>query len=62
MSKEEILELLKTQILMLRDHQVKHKMIQENIQKLNSCDALWLQDEYGKWFEKEIRPSMKKPS
>lgn len=31
----------------------------KKISSLNSCDALWVTDEYGKWFKTEIEPRFK---
>ena len=70
MTKEEIFELMKELILELRDHGEKLKKderkridhtakssyIQTEVAKLNSCDANWLNDEYGKWYKKEVKP------
>ena len=70
MSKEEILELMKWLILELRDHETELKTdtgrradwtgksayMQSEVAKLNSCDLNWLNDEYGKWASKEVKP------
>ena len=70
MTKEEILELLKAQMLALRDRSTelqknsrlradwvaKTKHMQDTIKNISSCDAIWLDEEYGKWFKKEIQP------
>lgn len=70
MTKEEILSLLQAQILILRDRPAelhdnpklmadwvaKITTIVRDIESLNSCDANWLNDEYGKWWHKEIKP------
>jgi len=72
MTKEEILEALKTEILNLRDHPEKFKTpedikercynqerINNACKNLNSCDASWLSEEYAKWYDIEIKPSIK---
>lgn len=70
MNKEEILSLLKTQVLNLRDRSAeiqkdpqlmadwiaKTKLLQQRVNSLNSCDILWINDEYSKWAIKEIKP------
>lgn len=70
MNKDDILSMLKSQVLALRDQSreiesdkrlqldwsEKTKFLINNIHGLNSCDMLWLNDEYGKWFDKEISP------
>ena len=70
MDKHNLLELWKSQILMLRDHGKelqensqlkldwieKTKLVLRGIEEINSCDRSWIDDEYGKWAKKEIRP------
>ena len=70
MTKEEIFELMKVLILELRDHgeelktderkrmdfTAKSSYVESEVAKLNSCDANWLNDEYGKWHSKEVKP------
>lgn len=70
MNKVEILELMKWLILELRDHDKELKTdprrqadwrgksayMQSEVAKLNSCDLNWLNDEYGKWERKEVKP------
>jgi hypothetical protein len=70
MTKEEIFELMKVLILELRNHEeelktdgrkrmdytAKSAYIESEVAKLNSCDANWLNDEFGKWHSKEVKP------
>ena len=70
MNKEESLELMKHLILQLRDNEkalrenprlmqdwvAKQEHLKSEIDKLNSCDAVWLNDQYMAWFKKEIEP------
>ncbi len=74
MNKEEVLTLLKTQVLDLRDRSaeiqkdprlmddwvVKTQYLGNAVKGLNSCDAVWLNDEYSKWFKKEVQPHIVK--
>ena len=73
MTKEQILELLKQQILTLRDNDPAFKdqmykldwsektnLLTKEIKKMNSCDMLWLDEKYGEFFKKEIQPRIKK--
>jgi len=74
MDKQEILDLLKHLILQLRDHSkdiqkdprlmqdfiAKAKHLENILQSLNSCDALYIEDEYGKFFKKEVQPYVSK--
>ena len=74
MTKEEILELLKYQVLQVKDNSnaigsnpnifqdwtTKQKILNDAINTMNSCDANWLNDEYSKWFRKEIQPHIPK--
>lgn len=74
MDKNEVLCLLQNLILQLRDESsllqsdsnlkkdwvVKHQVLQRELKNLNSCDSLWLNEEYGKFFRKEIAPSIAK--
>jgi len=73
MNKEAILASLKELILGLKNNperfrsdpdyvrswESKQLEINLSIKKLNSCDASWLNDEYGKWFNKELKPTIK---
>lgn len=36
----------------------KQRTIGVEVNELNSCDLNWLNDEYGEWFNSEIRPHM----
>ena len=70
MNRDDILSMLKAQILTLRDRSkelqsnprlmqdwiAKTEMIQKEVNKLNSCDTLYLDAEYAKWYNKEIKP------
>lgn len=70
MTKEESLELMKWLILQLRDNGqklkddpmlmadwvAKQKHLETSVKALNSCDALWINDNYGVWYKKEIEP------
>lgn len=70
MNKEETLELLKHLVLQLRDSSkeiqsdprlmqdwvAKAKHLDNIIKSLNSCDASFVQDQYGKFFKAEIQP------
>ena len=74
MNKEEILDLLKHLILQLRDHSkelqadpklmrdwiAKNNHLQASIKSLNSCDANWINDQYGKFHQQEIQPYVAK--
>ena len=65
MTKEQILALLKDSILTLRDkgrtfHEnepllkawtKQNEMIEEAVKGLNSCDMLFINDEYSKWMK-----------
>lgn len=71
MTKEEVLLLLQSQVLMLKnkaletntrlqmDWSAKNKVLQDAIKGLNSCDALWIDEQYQSFFNKEIRPYLK---
>jgi hypothetical protein len=70
MNKEQILEDLKSLVLMIRDDgeklrsdkafrdnlKQKHLELNKYMEELNSCDADWFNTEYGKWHKKEIMP------
>lgn len=70
MTRDEILNGMKDLILDLRDNkevlqkdkerqsQWKERMEEVTVacNNLNSCDALWLTDEYGKWHKEHIKP------
>ena len=63
MTKEQVLQALKEYVLTLRDHPDKlnqcHKKaleLQEAVKGLNSCDADWVNDQYGPWHRKNILP------
>jgi hypothetical protein len=70
MNKNEVLDLLKHLILQLRDHSkelqgdpklmrdwiAKNNHLQDSIKSLNSCDAVYINDEYAKWYKQEIQP------
>ena len=71
MTKEEILKELKSIVQELRTDADKlrsesfrigwkerQRVIGVELNKLNSCDSNWLNDEYGEWFNSEIRPHM----
>lgn len=72
MTKEEILAELKVLVLTLRDEQEKLKTdpvfasswlskqheIGIDVKKLNSCDADWLNDQYGAWFNEKIKSNL----
>lgn len=72
MNKESILIELQNLVRILKDNQDKLKEDAEfrtkwqeaqqelgiATKKLNSCDMSWLNDEYGKWYKKEILPAM----
>jgi len=74
MTKEEILALLQSQILILRDRSsdfpkdpqlvkdwtAKTQYLQQSIETLNQIDKEWLNIEYNRWFLKEIDPIAKK--
>ena len=69
-SKEELLLIYQDLILSIRDRSkelqlnemfrmdwsAKFKMVKEEMALLNSCDALWFSEEYGKWHKREIEP------
>jgi hypothetical protein len=70
MEKEKIFGMMKGLILALKDEGKRwmedeafrqewfsrSKLVQEEIDKLNSCDALWLTDEHGKWMRSLVNP------
>jgi hypothetical protein len=72
-TKEEILEALKDLVLglMKNPEKLKDNIIYQAswvnrqqeigiaVKTLNSCDTLWLNDEYGAWFKAEIKPNIK---
>jgi len=72
MNKEQILSELKSLVQSLIDDQEKLKGDEDykkewgakqqalgiEVKKLNSCDASWLNDQYGLWFRTEIKPKM----
>jgi hypothetical protein len=72
MNKEQILQTLKELITQLKNNskafiddenilqewQKKQQEVGIAVKKLNSCDALWLNDEYAKWFNSEIKPNL----
>ena len=76
MNREQILASLKSSILTIRDKGKElatnedmykawvkeNNIIREEVNKLDSCDMLWLNDEYGKWFREEIQPIVEKLS
>lgn len=74
MKKEQILDLLKDTVLTLKDKskelskndllykawKEQNKRVAEEVKKLDSCDMLWISDEYGKWFKQHILPEVDK--
>lgn len=64
MNKEEVLQLWKDVILEIKGGKVpsvdRIELLKKGLTSLNSCDALWCEEEYGKWFHKEIRPFIPK--
>jgi hypothetical protein len=72
MTREEIFDELKTAVLAFRDEGKriredavfrasllsKQQELGIEVKKLNSCDASWLNDEYGAWFKAEVLPNM----
>lgn len=74
MTKEQILESLKSLILKIRDNgddllndpifkstwQQKHSALTTARARVSSCDADWIDAELGKWFAKEIKPHIDK--
>ena len=72
MTKEEVLNDLKELVIALRDNSEKlrsdpvfaagwlskQKSVSLEASRLNSCDASWLNDEYGEWFRQEIEPAI----
>ena len=73
MNKEQALELLKHLILRLRDNSktiqadpklmqdwvAKFKHVEVSIKELGPEDNRWLESEYSKFFQKEVRPFTK---
>ena len=67
MTKEEILVLLQSQVLMLKnkaletdlrmqkDWSAKNQVLQEAIKGLSTCDTLWLDGQYQSFFQREIK-------
>jgi hypothetical protein len=37
---------------------LKSKQVDEDVKALNSCDLLWLSEEYSKWHEIEVKPNI----
>ena len=37
---------------------IKAKDLADNVKELNSCDSLWLSEEYAKWYEINIKPNI----
>ena len=71
MNKEEVLQLWKDVVLEMKAVELEKKtnkypsierieLLKKGLTSLNSCDALWCEEEYGKWFHKEIRPFIPK--
>ena len=72
MNKEKILDTLKEMVTGLMENSEKLKTdtayqaswakqqqdVGIAVKGLNSCDALWLNDEYAKWFNDTIKPNM----
>jgi len=67
MTKEEILKEWQELIIALKEADKQHPfdgregksryaVLNEAIKQLNSCDALWLSEQYSKWFEESIKP------
>lgn len=64
MNKEELLQSLKDMILGIKSNYIPSSERIESLKKelaaLNSDDSNWCQEEYTKWFHKEIRPFIPK--
>ena len=64
MNKEELLQSLKDMILGVRDNYTpsveRIELLKKEMLALNSDDSNWCQEEYSKWFHKEIRPFIPK--
>ena len=58
MTKEEVLAEMKAVVLDMKKMSVRQKNLVEEAGKLNSCDASWVNDEYGAWFKSEIQPHL----
>jgi len=71
MDREEILAELKTMVLhivhepeqfadkvFMATWECKQREIRTDSKALNSCDASWLNDQYGVWFKAEVAPHM----
>ncbi|MFH1547581.1 MAG: hypothetical protein ABIC57_03785 [bacterium] len=43
-----------------KEFQDKVQVVEIAIRELNSCDACWFNDQYGKWFQKYIAPKHQK--
>ena len=60
MTKEEILEAMKEWVLSMQKLSAKEKAVQESLKNLNSCDMLWITDQYAKFHKAEIAPNIPK--
>ena len=72
MTKEQCLEFMKWLILQLKDngHKLKddpmlmadwvakQKHLETSVKTLNSCDALWLEDNYGAFYKQVIKSNI----
>jgi hypothetical protein len=46
-------------IKILEDLKIKSDSVRQAVASLNSCDADWVNDEYGKWWKKVFYPKHK---
>ena len=74
MTKEQILALLKDSVITLRDKgrtfhdnealrnawMNQNTKISEAVKELNSCDMLWVNDEYAKWMQENFSDYIEK--
>ena len=58
--KEIVLEKMKKYIEFLKSTQKMNKEIEEGLKSLNSCDALWVIDEHGKWLRANYPDDIKR--
>ena len=70
LTKEQLLEILQSSLLTLKDKGKKlfenkelfeawkkqNTILQEGVKKLNSCDMLWLSENYEQWYKNVLTP------
>lgn len=72
MTKEKVFELMKELVLSVKDDNDKlisdrgyitawldkNKELDIALKQLDSCEMTWLDEQYGPWFEENIKPNM----